>query len=329
VQITFSGELLVKNGSDGPPRRQFLLDLAGFSASIIVSQLVACTQEPRSEPKSTPEKPSRVAPAQPFRVAVQGSFAIFVNAQNVVAYAPDVGTHRYCISDGDYKTCEFGKFGKDLMSIYGSSDLSLSGVTPANTAPVFGTTSGPNVINTDINPVLGVNDVKRPASREYLYAITLPLPTSVTSWCLVGKDQGEFFINPPLALKDLARVHVFEYAEYDLANLAINGKQIQLPPGDTHIKILSEPFNQITAVNECKKHVQRANKAIGDMIQVKSGIAINEGYCYSMPPGMPMGRRPDKDGGGGSVTPFSRPPACITMLVNDTGTGMATGSRQP
>jgi hypothetical protein len=194
---------------------------------------------------------------------------------------------------------------------------------------VFGTSAGSNVINTDVNPVLNINDVKRPAQGKYLYAITLPLPTSVSSWCWTGKDHGEFFANPPLVLKDLARVHVFEYADYDLGGLAINGTPIQLPIGDTHIKILSEPLSQITAARECLRHSQRANKAIGDMIQVKNGIMVNEGYCHYTTSLRARSKGVNKDpGDGGGIHTLSRYPACVSMFANATGSGLATGRRQ-
>jgi hypothetical protein len=133
-------------------------------------------------------------------------------------------------------------------------------------------------------------------------------------------------VNPPLVLKDLSRVHVFEYADYDLGGLMINKTPIQLSPGDTHIKILSEPFSQTGAVSECKKHVQRANDAIAGMIQLKTGIKINEGYCTSITP-LDARKKGWTDGNGdgdgpGSPT-FSRLPACMTMFVDDTATGPA------
>lgn len=315
----------MKNSVHESPRRQFLLGLACFSASAAIAPLVGCKDLSGPQPSSTPEKLTQNRLAQAFRVAIQGSFAIFVSKDNIVAYTPNVTSHRYCISDGDYTTCDLGNRGTDL-AVYGIPDLSLSGVTGTTAPPVFSTTAGQDVIQSDINPVLNSTDVMRPARGTYLYAVTLPLPANVSSLCGLGKKNNvEFLVHPPLTLSQLARVHVFEYADYDPGKLAINGKPIQLPSGQTHIKILSEPVDPIATADECLHHTQKANKALADMIHVTNGISINEAYCQGI--SLNATAKAGKDTGGDRVTAFSRPPGCISMFVNDTGSLIVTGKR--
>jgi hypothetical protein len=315
------------------PRRNFLLSLAGLSAAAAIPSFTACTNQ--SEPKlSSAPKPAKAAKQpRPLRIVIQGSWAIFVGKKDISVYAPDVSTHSYQVSDGPYNACDFGKFLVNLILFGTNVDLDFTGgIDGAGSPPKFDT-SGTNIIDTSINPVLAAGDVQRPGSGAYLYKILLPLPDRVSSECLALKEygnHGDFFEKPLLKLRDLCRVHVFEYDNYDPANVNINNKVVfQFASGEERLKILSEPNNVTAAIDKCSKdHIQEANNALGKMLNVKDGIKLSEKYCFHTAGGAPtalMLSKLKKDDGG--VDPHSRIPACMSMLINDTGTAAVSAKR--
>jgi hypothetical protein len=317
-------------------RRQFLSGAVGLSAAAVIPLLNACTKQPEQKTSSQQKPASHSIQARPLQISIQGSFAIFVSTENVMVYAPDVKTHYYRVTDGPIDKCDFGNSRWDL-SFFKKPDLDLTAnINGAANPPKFDTVPGSNVIDTTINPVMKAGDVHRPVAGEYLYSIKLPLPDSVRSECKVGKDYGDFFVKPRYQLDDLARVHVFEYNDYDPANIKIYDFLVQFFPGEERIKILSEPVDQEAAINQCLQHAQEANKALSKMLlQVPDGIEVSEKYCIPTAGGIfdasahskhkgPETRSKHKKDDDGGVDPHSRIPACMSMLINDTGTGTSS-----